>query len=299
MAISATTNLALANGVKVPQLGFGVYKSVGDKCFEACKVALNAGYRHIDSAQFYENEAEVGQALKQSDVSRKDIFIATKILVPAGSVEASYKQCVESVKKMDSESGYVDLFMIHSPSRGHEKIKEMWQALERLYEEGKAKSIGVSNFGIKHIEGMKSYAKVWPPHVNQIEVSDRSEQTTSTWHDMTDTVKLHPWLQQREIVEYCKKNNILVEAYCPLVRNQKADDSTLKGIAEKHNATTNQILVRYCLQKGWSPLPKSETPDRIRSNMEVFGFNLSEDDMKALDDLDQGAAGAIVQAVDN
>ncbi|KAH8171512.1 aldo/keto reductase family protein [Sarocladium implicatum] len=279
MALSASTTLALSNGVKVPQLGFGVYKSVGDKCFEACKVALEAGYRHIDSAQFYDNEAEVGRALKQCGLPRKDVFVATKILVPAGSVDASYRQCIESVKKMDSENGYVDLFMIHSPSRGGEKIKEMWQALERLHEEGKAKSIGVSNFGIQHIEGMKSYAKVWPPHVNQIE--------------------LHPWSQQRETVDYCKKNNILVEAYCPLVRNQKADDPTLKGIADKHNATTNQVLVRYCLQKGWSPLPKSETPERIRSNMQVFGFDLSEEDMKALDDLNQGPAGAIVEAVEN
>jgi diketogulonate reductase-like aldo/keto reductase len=167
---SPTDTLALSNSVKLPQLGFGVYKSVGEKCYEACKVALEAGYRSIDSAQFYENESEVGRALKESGVPRKDVFIATKILFPEGSVEKNYQKCVESIEKMDPDGGYVDLFMIHSPSRGHEKVKEMWQALERLHSEGKAKSIGVSNFGIKHIEGMKSYAKVWPPHVEQIEV---------------------------------------------------------------------------------------------------------------------------------
>jgi diketogulonate reductase-like aldo/keto reductase len=171
---SASPSDAVSNFIKLPkraQLGFGVYKSVGDKCIEACKVALDAGYRHIDSAQYYENESEVGQAVKQSGLARTEVFLATKILIPAGSVDQSYQKCVESIEKMDpGEGGYVDLFLIHSPSRGSEKIKEMWQALERLHSEGKAKAIGVSNFGIKHIEGMKSYAEIWPPHVNQIEV---------------------------------------------------------------------------------------------------------------------------------
>ncbi|KAK0390624.1 hypothetical protein NLU13_0128 [Sarocladium strictum] len=284
MSSSALTPSANASTfAQLPQdarLGFGVYKAIGDKCIEACKVALDCGYRHIDSAQYYENESEVGRAVKESGLPRKDIFLATKILIPEGSVDQSYQKCVESVRKMDpGENGYVDLFMIHSPSRGQEKIKEMWQALERLHNEGKARSIGVSNFGIKHIQGMKSYAKIWPPHVNQIE--------------------LHPWLQQREIVAYCQENAIIVEAYCPLVRNQKADDATLKCIADKHKATTNQVLVRYCLQKGWAPLPKSETPGRIRENRDVFSLELTDDDMKNLDDLDQGPAGAIVQAVEN
>jgi diketogulonate reductase-like aldo/keto reductase len=110
---------------------------------------------------------------------------------------------------------------------------------------------------------------------------------------------LHPWLQQREAVEYCETNNIVVEAYAPLVRNQKANDKTLKSIASKHKVTPNQVLIRYCLQKNWVPLPKSDTPERIKANADVFGFDLDDRDMKALDDLDEGAAGAIVQAVDN
>ncbi|KAF4450813.1 hypothetical protein F53441_6145 [Fusarium austroafricanum] len=279
MERSQSDTLLLLNSMSIPQLGFGVYLSPPEVCTNSCLTALEAGYRHIDTAQYYANETEVGKAVQQSKVDRKDVFLTTKILEAAGSVDASYAQCLESIKKLDPESGYVDLFLIHSPNSGAANRKEMWQALERLYEEGKAKSIGVSNFGIKHIEELKQFAKVWPPHVNQIE--------------------LHPWAQQRDAVEYCERNNIVVEAYAPLVRNQKADDKTLKSIAEKHKVTTNQVLIRYCLQKNWVPLPKSDTPERIRANADVFGFELDDKDMKTLDGLDQGVAGSIVQAVDN
>ncbi|KAM0192775.1 hypothetical protein ACHAPA_005879 [Fusarium lateritium] len=279
MERSQSDTLPLANSVEIPQLGFGVYLSPPEVCVNSCLTALEAEYRHIDTAQYYGNEAEVGQAVQKSSVDRKDVFLTTKVLEAAGSVDLTYAKCVESIKKLDPESGYVDLFLIHSPNPGAVKRKEMWQALERLYEEGKAKSIGVSNFGIKHIDELKQFAKVWPPHVNQIE--------------------LHPWNQQREAVEYCEKNNIVVEAYAPLVRNQKADDKTLNSIADKHKVTPSKVLIRYCLQKNWVPLPKSDTPQRIRANAAVFGFDLDDKDMKALDDLDEGAAGAIVQAVDN
>ncbi|RGP67694.1 alcohol dehydrogenase [Fusarium sporotrichioides] len=279
MERSHTDTLPLANSVEIPQLGFGVYLSPPEVCVKSCLTALEAGYRHIDTAQYYGNEAEVGEAVQQSNIERKDVFLTTKILEAAGSVDLSYSKCVESIKKLDPESGYVDLFLIHSPNPGAAKRKEMWQALERLYEEGRTKSIGVSNFGIKHIDELKQFAKVWPPHVNQIE--------------------LHPWLQQRDVVSYCEKNNIAVEAYAPLVRNQKANDKTLGSIASKHNVTPSKVLIRYCLQKNWIPLPKSDTPERIRDNADVFGFELDDKDMKSLDDLDQGDAGAIVQAVDN
>ncbi|KIL87364.1 hypothetical protein FAVG1_09068 [Fusarium avenaceum] len=279
MERSQSDTLPLANSVEIPQLGFGVYLSPPETCVNSCLTALEAGYRHIDTAQYYGNEAEVGQAVQKSTVDRNDVFLTTKVLEAAGSVELTYAKCVESIKKLDPESGHVDLFLIHSPNPGAAKRKEMWLALERLYEEGRAKSIGVSNFGIKHIDELKQFAKVWPPHVNQIE--------------------LHPWNQQREAVEYCEKNNIVVEAYSPLVRNQKADDKTLNSIADKHKVTPSKVLIRYCLQKNWVPLPKSDTPDRIRANADVFEFDLDDKDMKTLDDLDEGAAGAIVQAVDN
>lgn len=138
---------------------------------QSCLTALEVGYRHIDTAQFYGNETQVGEAVKKSGLPRSEIFVTTKILSAGGSVEKSYQKCLDSVEKIGGSGGYVDLFLIHSPNAGSKARKEMWLALEKLYEEGKAKSIGVSNFGVGHIAEMKGYAKVWPPHVNQIEVS--------------------------------------------------------------------------------------------------------------------------------
>ncbi|KAL1967634.1 hypothetical protein VTN77DRAFT_2891 [Rasamsonia byssochlamydoides] len=275
-----TDLLPLPNSnVRIPRLGFGVYRAHQQQCVQACLNALKVGYRHIDTAQFYGNEKEVGEAVRQSGIPREEVFITTKIMTPGGSPQATYEKALNSVEKIAGKDGYVDLFLIHSASSGPAGRKEMWQALERLLEEGKTKSIGVSNYGVKHIEEMKAYAKVWPPHVNQIE--------------------LHPWCQQRVIDQYCKKHGIVVEAYSPLVRNYKANDPTLVGVAQKYGKTTAQILVRYGLQKQWVPLPKSENPSRIAANADVYDFEISEDDMAVLDGLDQGSAGAIVEAVVN
>lgn len=174
-SLTINDTLALPNSsVRIPRLGFGVYQSSPSVCVQSCLSALQAGYRHIDTAQFYANESQVGEAVRKSGLRRSDIFVTTKILSAGGSVEKSYQKCVDSVNRIDEgtgdNKGYVDLFLIHSPNAGGKARKEMWQALEKLYEEGQAKSIGVSNFGVGHIEEMKSYAKVWPPHVNQIEV---------------------------------------------------------------------------------------------------------------------------------
>ena len=280
-SLTITSTLPLPKSeVKIPALGFGVYQSNPDVCVKSCLTALKKGYRHIDSAQFYANEAEVGEALRKSGLKRSEVFLTTKILSAAGSVEKSYQKCAKSVKLMDnSENGYVDLFLIHSPNSGAEKRKEMWLALEKIYAEGKAKAIGVSNFGIGHIEELKEYATTWPPHVNQIE--------------------LHPWCQQRDCVKYCEKHGIVVEAYCPLVRNQKAHEETLVGISKKLGKTTGQVLIRWSLQKGFVPLPKSDTPSRIEGNADVYGWEISVEDMKRIDDLDQGDDGAIVQPVVN
>ncbi|KAI9902348.1 hypothetical protein N3K66_001700 [Trichothecium roseum] len=231
--------LTLSNQVQIPLLGFGVYQSPQDVCRKSCLKALELGYRHIDTAQFYANEDDVGQAVAESKLPRSDIFITTKILQSEGSVNMSYMKCLGSAKKLDQRTGYVDLFLVHSPHGGADARRAMWQALEKMYE-----------------EEMKGYAKVWPPHVNQIE--------------------LHPWAQQRKLVTYY-----------------------LEKITKKHNVSTNQALVRYSLQKGWIPLPKSDNPERIKLNADVYGFSLDESDMALLDSLDQGSAGAIVEAVKN
>ncbi|KAL4964917.1 aldo/keto reductase family protein [Aspergillus stella-maris] len=275
-----TDLLPLPNSsVKIPRLGFGVYRSPTSVCKQSTLKALEVGYRHIDTAQFYANEKEVGEAIRDSGLSRDELFVTTKILAPAGSPEATYQKMVDSVDKIGGKDGYVDLFLIHSSSSGSSGRKELWQALEKLREEGRTKSIGVSNFGVKHIEEMREYAKVWPPHVNQIE--------------------LHPWCQQQVIDAYCKKNGIIVEAYSPIVRNYKANDPILVETAKKYNKSTQQVLIRYALQKGWVPLPKTDNPERIVSNADVFDFHISDDDFSVLNGLDQGSAGAIVEAVEN
>ncbi|KAL8685503.1 MAG: hypothetical protein Q9218_007722 [Villophora microphyllina] len=278
LSLTSTLNIPRSS-YSMPRLGFGIYRSPPEVCVNSCLTALRSGYRHIDSAQFYANEREMGEAVRKSGIPRSEIFLTTKILSAGGSPDKSYQKCIESVEKIDGKDGYVDLFLIHSPSGGKEAIKEMWQALEKLVEEKKVRSVGVSNFGIGHIEGMKGYAKIWPPQVNQIE--------------------LHPWCQQRDIVTYCHKNNIIIQAYCPVVRNMKAHDETLVGVSKKHGKTTGQVLIRYCLQKGWVPLPKSDTPERIEANADLYTFELDDADMGTLDSLDQGGKGAIVQAVKN
>ncbi|KAL9582004.1 MAG: hypothetical protein Q9212_003557 [Teloschistes hypoglaucus] len=284
--LSLTSTLPIPRSTyTMPRLGFGIYRSPPSICINSCLTALRSGYRHIDSAQFYGNETEMGEAVRQSGIPRTEIFLTTKILSAGGSPEKSYQKCLESVSKIDGgkdgDGGYVDLFLIHSPSGGKEAVREMWQALERLVEEGKARSIGVSNFGQGQIEGMKAYAKIWPPQVNQIE--------------------LHPWCQQQTITSYCRSQEIIIQAYCPLVRNLKAHDPTLLALAEKHSKSTGQVLIRYCLQKGWVPLPKSDTEERILANRDLYGDweGLEAGDMEKLDGLDEGSQGAIVEAVRN
>lgn len=279
---SITDSLPVQNtrpNTRMPQLGFGTYLSPPELTLRSCLAALQAGYRHIDTAQYYENEAEVGKAIRQSGIAREEIFVTTKILAPRDSPETTYAACLESIEKIGGKDGYVDCFLIHSPGVGEYKRGMMWCVLEYLYREGRVRSIGTSNFGRGQIEGLKGVGEVWPPHVNQIE--------------------LHPWHQQREIVQYCRDNGIIVQAYCPIVRNQKADDPTLRGMARRHGATPNQVLIRYGLQKGWVSLPKSDNPAHIRLNCDVFGFDLSVDDMWLLDGLDQGAEGGLVQTVNN
>lgn len=171
--LTLQSTLPLPNSTRtIQRLGFGIYQSPTDVCVASCTAALKAGYRHIDSAQFYRNENEMGQAARDSRIPRSALFLTTKIMSAGGSPQKTYEKCRESVRKInaDAEDGYVDLFLIHTPSGGPAARKEMWLALEQLESEGLAKSIGVSNFGVGHINEMKEYARIWPPQVNQIEV---------------------------------------------------------------------------------------------------------------------------------
>jgi diketogulonate reductase-like aldo/keto reductase len=169
--LSIKSALALPNSkYQIPQIGFGVYLSPPPKCVKSCLTAFEAGYRHIDTAQYYENEDSVGNALRESKLPREEVYITSKILSAGKDAESTYKKVLESVEKLAGKDGYVDLFLIHTPNGGAEARKLMWQALEKAKQEDKVRDIGVSNYGIQHIEEIKSIGTVWPPTVNQIEV---------------------------------------------------------------------------------------------------------------------------------
>ncbi|KAI5806419.1 2,5-diketo-D-gluconic acid reductase-like protein [Peziza echinospora] len=251
---------------KIPVIGFGVYKAVGG--VRTILDALDAGYRHLDTAQLYENEAQVGEALRQTTIPREEIFVTTKIMYPVElSVEKTLESARESVRRIVGEDGYVDLFLVHNPASGPEGRKVLWTALELLQKEGRTKEIGVSNYGIKHLEELFTYCTTRPV-CNQLE--------------------LHPFCPLPAVVDFCQKEKIFLPAYSPLIRARRMDTSAFVEIAAAHNVSPAQVLVRWSLQKGFIPLPKSDDVQRIRANKDVFGFELSEAEMKKLEEVGRG-----------
>ncbi|KAK4448838.1 putative aldo-keto reductase [Podospora aff. communis PSN243] len=268
--LTLTSTAAPKNApVPIPLLCFGTYLLSPTSCLTAIPSALTSGYRHIDTAQLYRNESAVGEVLRSTSIPRSEIFVTTKQGIRGETAEATYALAAESVRKIAGEEGYVDLFLVHTRwVRGDaEGRKEVWQALERLHGEGKARLIGLSNYEVGDVEEMKGYARVWPPHVLQIE--------------------LHPWRQQRELVRYCEREGIVVQAYSPLAEGKRMDDEVLRRVAGRCSRTPAQVLLRYGLQKGWVVLPKSENPERIEENAGLYDFVLESGDMEALDDLDE------------
>jgi len=218
----------------------------------------------------YRNEDAVGKAVRESGLKREDVFVTTKCASKSHGYEKTLAGVDASLAKFSFN--YVDLFLIHDPLSGPVKRLETYKALLESRDKGKIRSVGVSNFGVKHLEQIRE-AGFEAPTVNQVE--------------------LHPWCQQKDIAEYCKKNGIVVQAYCPLVRGNKWEDPVLVGLTKKHNTSAAQVLIRWSLQKGYVPLPKSTHEERIVANADVYSFELSGDDMASLDALDQGADGAI------
>ncbi|KAI0824063.1 Aldo/keto reductase [Trametes gibbosa] len=251
----------------MPILGFGVFEN--DECAPACLAALKVGYRHIDSARFYKNEAQVGLAIRQSGIPREDIFVTSKVF----HVDYGYESTLAAVQDSLDNFGYdyFDLYLIHSALSGKKARLETWRALVDAKKAGKIRSIGVSNYSSRHIDEIRQ-AGYELPSVNQIE--------------------LHPFCQQKPIVEYCKANGIVVQAFSPLIRG-RLDEPLLQELTKKYNKDAAQILIRWSMQHGHVPLPKSARPERILSNSEVFDFEISAEDMETLDGLDQGADGAV------
>lgn len=264
----------LSNGVSIPCIGFGTWQTPnGEVAVEAVRTAISAGYTHIDTAQGYGNEESVGKAIRESGVKREELFITTKLVNDNHSYDLVMSSFAESLRKLGLD--YVDLFLIHWPNplkyrdRWEEANAESWKAMEELYEAGKIRAIGISNFRKHHIDALLKTAKV-KPMVNQI--------------------RLCPGETQDELVEYSRSQGMILEAYSPLGTGKIFEVPEMKQLAEKYNRSVAQICIRWSLQQGYLPLPKSVTASRIEENIRVFDFELDEEDVKLISGL-KGCVG--------
>ncbi|HEA29853.1 MAG TPA: aldo/keto reductase [Leeuwenhoekiella sp.] len=260
----------LNDGHKIPMLGFGTYKATRQEGVESVKIALNSGYRMIDTAAKYENEEAVGKGIKASGVPREEIFVTTKLWRERLGYEQTKKAFEESLAKLELD--YLDLYLIHWPANAknydnwQEANAETWRAMEELQEEGKIKSIGVSNFWPGHLEALFETAKV-KPAINQIE--------------------FHPGYWQPEVTNFSKEHSIVVESWSPLARGKVFGNSVLSQIAKKHGKSVAQVCLRWIVQHDVVIIPKSTTPARIEENWNIFDFELSEDEMKKINEMPQ------------
>lgn len=253
--------IKLHNGVEMPVLGLGVYKvEEGTQIEDTVQSALDLGYRLIDTASFYQNEEGVGRAIRNSGIPREELFITTKVWNSEQGYDNTLQAFEDSLKRLGLD--YLDLYLVHWPVKG--KYLETWRALEKLYQEGKVKAIGVSNFKIHHMEDLLGHANE-KPVINQVE--------------------LHPLLSQVELREFCQQNDIKVEAWSPLSRGRFLDEPVLAKIAKSHRKTPAQVILKWHLQHEIIPIPKSVHPIRLKENADLFDFQLSQKEMAEMDRL--------------
>ncbi|MGG6431531.1 aldo/keto reductase [Anoxybacillus sp. D401a] len=254
----------LHNGVHMPWLGLGVYKvQEGEEVIRSVRTALEVGYRHIDTAAFYENEEGVGRAIRESGIRREEVFVTTKVWNSHQGYESTLKAFNTSLKKLGFD--YIDLYLVHWPVK--EKYKETYKALEKLYKDGFVRAIGVSNFQIHHLEHILADCEI-KPMVNQVE--------------------FHPRLTQKPLLAFCKQHHIQLEAWSPLMRGgELLNEPTLVNIAKKYNKTPAQVILRWDLQHEVVTIPKSVTPERIAQNANIFDFTLTKEEMDAIDALNE------------
>jgi 2,5-diketo-D-gluconate reductase A len=257
--------IELRDAGRIPQLGFGVFLVPPAETERAVVLALEAGYRHVDTAAAYRNEAEVASAIRASSVERSSIFLTTKCPNGDHGYEQATRACQASVERLGG--GPLDLYLIHWPVPSQDLYVDTWRAFIDLQEEGLVRSIGVSNFQPAHLDRLVAETGV-TPSVNQVE--------------------LHPWLQQPQLRRKHEELGIVTEAWSPLARGRALDHPLLGAIGERHSRTPAQVILRWHLQLGNVVIPKSVTPDRIRENIDIFGFQLDSDEVAAIGDLDRG-----------
>jgi methylglyoxal/glyoxal reductase len=254
----------LNNGLKMPWLGFGVHRvNDGQDVEQAVRTALEIGYRSFDTATVYGNERGVGKTIRESGIPREDIFITTKVWNDDQRENRTLDAFEESLHRLDTD--YVDLYLVHWPVKDH--FRETWYVMEEIYQSGRARAIGVSNFMVHHLEIVLTDCQIVPA-VNQIE--------------------FHPFLVQPELLGFCQEHKIQVEAWAPLMLGQIVTEKPIQKLAEKYKKTPAQIALRWDLQHGVVTIPKSTHVDRIAENAQIFDFELSQVDMNALDALDEG-----------
>ncbi|MGP4014679.1 aldo/keto reductase [Saccharopolyspora sp. 5N708] len=263
--MTAVPNIALNNGVEIPQLGFGVFQVPDDETTAAVTAALAAGYRSIDTAAIYGNEAGVGRALAASGIARENLFITTKLWNSEQGYDTTLKAFDDSLAKLGLD--YVDMYLIHWPTPARDRYVDTWKAIEKLVADGRVRTAGVSNFQPAHLRRLLDSSALVPA-VNQIE--------------------LHPRLQQAELRALHAEHGIATEAWSPLAQGRLLDDPALAAIAERHGKSAAQVVLRWHLQLGNIVIPKSVTPARIRENIDVFDIVLSDDEMTAIAALDRG-----------
>jgi diketogulonate reductase-like aldo/keto reductase len=258
----------LNTGVKMSAIGFGTWQAEdGDEAKNSVAEALKAGYRLIDTAKIYGNEKSVGQAIKESGVHRDEIFVTTKLWNSDQGYDSALAAFDKSLQDLGLE--YVDLYLIHWPTPGREKYLDSWRALEKVHKEGRAKAVGISNFSVENMQDVLDNSDTVPA-VNQIE--------------------FHPFIyeQQKPILEFAKQEGIAIEAYSPLSRGKNMDNPVISEIAKKHSKTNAQVMLRWAIQHQTVPLPKSTHAERIKQNLQVFDFELSNEDIERINGLSNG-----------